>query len=260
MKKFISVGSAATGSQVLTRLMKDCGVFLGNDKCQWVDAYEIPNHEHGYLQIAFLRMKQGPKPWMQNLEKEWTRRHAALYEEENDEVVLEAIRNVYMNYMLETERLGLGAFMTKFSGSAGRNEWKYMRSIVESVIPDPWYIKTIRHPLSCARGDINQEEPLRNWMALEWHFIDILDGGGSLVRFPEDWLMGEEFMQGIVENALGLSWNPEAFQKFDVKGREHTILRHFPLMDEFRKRYPEVQATYERIIDHRNEKMGLHYG
>jgi len=179
-----------TGSSVLAKVLRACGMIIGNEQTLW-DSITCENQcEHSLMNQAGDQISLG-----NNLEK--------------NKVLA---KSILLAYKAEATKHGWDNYGLKFTHALQATCWAELKAIFEECWPDARYVISRRsvEQIIAAMNDPNwPEQKIKDSYTSCEAAVNYLvkEKGAFIINYPDDHSSGE--IKKVVE-ALGLTWTKEA--------------------------------------------------
>jgi len=209
-----------TGSTLLAKQFRACGMEVGNSNTLWIPETCDVQCEHSFLN------QMGNEFLLKKISREAMAVH---------------IERVLKSYIIEAEKNSWEHFGIKITHALQRECWPIFKEAFDRIWGDVVYVTTVRHIsgiFRSTRDDSKWSKPriLASVESCEEGLSYIFDKG-YVFNYPNDWHNGGV---GKKIDKIGLKWNGRAESLFDAD-RQHTFSEK-ELMEEafFHKRWETI--------------------
>lgn len=237
-KPIVIICQPGTGSSLLARTLRACGMHVGNEHTWWKPEYDY-HTEHSLLTDYERQLVQNRRT--------------------DDDVpgifIFEKIESVLKSYVSEAQRNSWNVFGVKItSGLTNPVTHPLFADIFKECWPNCIFVTILRHPLGMmkrVRGSLiytpSHIRDMSAWLHGWIDFVDILytviSEGWIAIPFPEAW---DTVLMEKIAIELGLTWTNEAeklFESDNIKGAYTN-----EELDEFNRCFEHIEGIYSRIF------------
>lgn len=207
-----------TASSLISKTLKECGMFVGNKNTLWDETCEV-NCEHSLLNNTMADI---------------------LYSGVSKDR-LDIIEKILISYK-EEKRSFYGVRVTH-----GLQVWDEVEGLFKKHWPDAKYIIGIQHPLQIIKilrtkphsNEWPDEKILKSWMSISTAAKELISDGAYVIAFPTSWNKGVKKIVG----KLGMKWSENEI--FNPKKNYYISEKE---KKDFKSKHSEAIRLYDSLL------------